>query len=80
MEFWRAYIVEATGDTVSFVSERGCVREWVAWHLSRGALCGVVSRSCVVSAASDLSCPSVWRNVWQFLRDPFSGAVSWQRR
>ena len=78
MEFWRAIVVYRGRPALSFVSERGCVREWLAWHLSRGASQGSVWRSSVVSSASDLSCPSVWTLAWNWFRKP-SGAVVWKK-
>lgn len=80
MEFWRAMVIDASGESAVFVSERACVREWVAWHLGRGARCGIVSVSGVVSSSSALSAASAWRAVWQFVRDPLSGSVLWSRR
>ena len=80
MEFWKAWVLDVSGASVSFVSEKACVREWVAWHLRRGARCGVVSVSGVVSSAAALSSAAVWRPVWQFTRNPSTGVVAWSAR
>lgn len=75
MEFWRAVVTYSSGASFSFVSVRGCVREWVAWHLGRGASLGVVSSMSGVRSVADLS-SGVWSLLWYFRRSA-SGAVVW---
>ena len=75
MEFYRAVVHYRSGPAFSFVSVRGCVREWVAWHLGRGAAFGVVASLSGVSSVADLQ-SGVWRTLWYFRRSA-SGAVVW---
>lgn len=75
MEFYRAVVTYSSGATFSFVSVRGCVREWVAWHLGRGASLGVVASLSGVQSVADLQ-SRVWRTLWYFRRSS-SGAVVW---